>query len=250
MPNSPGRHRHESRRHQGRHRIRTRSSVPLPGLLLAGCLIGSAAVFTTSGTAAGPLDQQLSGNEPNALIAQRAEAEDHLSRALDREPTASPTAPPVPTPSPEPPPPPGPPVPVAGLNQAQMNNAAVIVQVGRSLGLPERALVIGVATAMQESNLFNVASYAVPDSLGYPHEGTGADHDSVGIFQQRPSQGWGTVENLMRPAYQAEKFFSELVEVDWVNMSLTAAAQAVQRSAYPSAYAKHETRAQQIVAAL
>jgi hypothetical protein len=107
-----------------------------------------------------------------------------------------------------------------------------------------------VATAMQESNLHNNASQAVPESLNYPHEGTSVDHDSIGVFQQRPSSGWGTVANLMRPAYQAEKFFAKPVKLDWENMSLTEAAQAVQVSAYPNAYAKHESRATTIVDAL
>ncbi|HCT79773.1 MAG TPA: hypothetical protein DGG94_08605 [Micromonosporaceae bacterium] len=173
----------------------------------------------------------------------RSLSEQELSRSLDRT-TASPSASPSPSPSPTPT---GPPAPVAGLSVVQMNNAAIIVEVGRSLGLPKRALIIGVATAMQESNLHNNASQAVPESLKYPHEGTSVDHDSVGVFQQRPSSGWGTVANLMRPAYQAEKFFAKLIKLDWENMSLTAAAQAVQISAYPNAYAKHESRATTVV---
>jgi hypothetical protein len=186
----------------------------------------------------------------NAFSSERSEAEAEAGRAFERESAPSPSATPPPSVSPSPEPPKGPPAPVAGLNQVQMNNAAVIVQVGRSMGLPDRALVIGVATAMQESNLFNVASHAEPESLNYPHEGISADHDSVGLFQQRASQGWGTVANLMQPAYQAEKFFARLVKINWSGMSLTAAAQAVQISAYPNAYAKHESRATQIVSAL
>jgi hypothetical protein len=149
-----------------------------------------------------------------------------------------------------PPPPRKDPVPVAGLVQLQMNNAATIVKVGQKLGLPRRAMIIGMATAMQESNLYNLASTAVPESFDYPNEGSGSDHDSVGIFQQRPSAGWGTVEDLMRPAYQAEKFFSKLMTLDWENMALAEAAQAVQVSAFPDAYAKHESRATTIVDAL
>ena len=132
-----------------------------------------------------------------------------------------------------------------------MDNAATIVRVARQRNLPQRAMVIAVATALQESNLYNQASRAVPESFRYPHQGDSVDFDSVGLFQQRPSMGWGTVAHLMDPAYSAGLFYSALVQVSgWQSMSLTWAAQAVQRSAYPYAYAKHETRAQQIVAAL
>jgi hypothetical protein len=141
-------------------------------------------------------------------------------------------------------------VPVAGLIQLQMNNAATITKVGKNLGLPRRAIIIGIATAMQESNLYNLASTAIPESYDYPHEGEGSDHDSVGLFQQRPSAGWGTVEDLMKPPYQAEAFFTKLMQIDWENLSLTVAAQTVQVSAFPDAYAKHESRATTIVDAL
>jgi hypothetical protein len=72
----------------------------------------------------------------------------------------------------------------------------------------------------------------------------------VGLFQQRPQSGWGTVKNLMKPEYAAEQFLKALVQVPgWENMPLTYAAQAVQVSAFPEAYAKHETRATEIVSA-
>jgi hypothetical protein len=142
------------------------------------------------------------------------------------------------------------PVPVAGLSQVQMHNAGIIVEVAKTMNLPREAMIIGVATAMQESDLHNNASEAVPESLDYPHEGTSVDHDSIGLFQQRPSSGWGTVANLMRPAYQTEKFFAKLIKLDWQSMSLAEAAQAVQVSAYPGAYAKHESRATTVVDAL
>ncbi|GAA4262947.1 hypothetical protein [Dactylosporangium darangshiense] len=149
------------------------------------------------------------------------------------------------------PPPPQPPRPVAGLNQTQMNNAAAIVRQGRAQGLPPKALVVAVATAMQESDLYNVASPAVPSSLKLPHDGVSQDHDSVGLFQQRASQGWGTVAELMNPAHSAMLFYNALVRVKgWQGMSVTGAAQAVQRSAYPSAYQKHADRAAQVVAAI
>ena len=146
---------------------------------------------------------------------------------------------------------PQPPRPVAGLDQTQMNNAATIVRLGRAQGLPDKALVVAVATAMQESDLYNVASPAVPASLRLPHDGVSADHDSVGLFQQRASQGWGTVAELMNPAHSAMLFFNALMRVDgWQGMSVTGAAQAVQRSAYPGAYQKHADRAARVVAAV
>jgi hypothetical protein len=141
--------------------------------------------------------------------------------------------------------------PVAGLSRVQMDNARVIVEVGRAMGLSDRAQVIAVACAMQESSLRNLANDTVDESFRYPHEGRGADHDSVGLFQQRPSAGWGSVRDLMRPEYAARRFYRKLVKVrDWQRMELTAAAQAVQGSAFPGAYAKHEARARRVVDAL
>ena len=143
------------------------------------------------------------------------------------------------------------PRPVAGLSQVQMNNAKAIVDAGRALKMPPRGLVIAVATAMQESTLLNRASEVLPESYRYPHQGTGSDHDSVGLFQQRPSSGWGSVRNLMVPRYAATQFYLALRNVPgWQGMSLTWAAQSVQVSAYPYAYAPHEQRAAAVVAAL
>jgi murein DD-endopeptidase MepM/ murein hydrolase activator NlpD len=125
---------------------------------------------------------------------------------------------------------------VGGLGQEEMRNAAIIIQVGQRLGIPPRGWVIAVATAMQESSLVNLS---------------GGDRDSVGLFQQRPSQGWGTVAQVHDPVYASTKFYEHLVKIrNWETMSLTAAAQAVQRSAYPDAYAKHEPLATEIVNAL
>jgi hypothetical protein len=141
--------------------------------------------------------------------------------------------------------------PVAGLSQVQMNNAQAIVKAGLKLGIPERGLIIAVATAMQESTLLNRASEVLPESKRYPHQGTGSDHDSVGLFQQRTSTGWGPVASLMQPEYAATKFYQGLLRVPgWQNMALTYAAQAVQVSAFPEAYAKHEAGATAIVKAL
>lgn len=195
------------------------------------------------------------------VLADRAATEQRASRDYQRTapPVAVPVTPvPVTTPSAKPtrkpvrkPVRPARPRPVAGLDQRQMDNAKVIVDVGRSMGLPRRALVVAVATAMQESDLYNLASDVLPESFDYPHQGSGSDHDSIGLFQQRPSSGWGTVAQIMRPSYAARAFYAALKEVPgWTELSLTAAAQAVQVSAFPDAYARHEERATTVVAAL
>ncbi|MCX4473334.1 peptidase M23 [Micromonospora sp. NBC_01655] len=140
------------------------------------------------------------------------------------------------------------PAPVAGLTKAQMANAKVIVRTGRAMGVPRRGLVIAVATAMQESNLYNVASGVLPESQEYPHQGIGWDHDSVGLFQQRASSGWGEVGQLMDPAFATRQFLTALQQVPgWRDLPLTVAAQAVQISAYPDLYAQHEWRAAEVV---
>lgn len=127
----------------------------------------------------------------------------------------------------------------AGLTAEQSRNAGVIVAVGERTRVPVRGWVIAVATALQESSLINHGDLG-PDN----------DHDSLGLFQQRPSQGWGTPEQIMSPDYAAGKFYEALLRVPgWERLPLTDAAQKVQRSAYPDAYAKHETRATEIVAA-
>lgn len=118
----------------------------------------------------------------------------------------------------------------------QAVNAATITAVGTARDLPERAVTIALATALQESTLRNI-DYG--------------DRDSLGLFQQRPSQGWGTPAEIMDPAYSAAKFYDELVEVPgYTRLPLTVAAQRVQRSGFPDAYAKHETDARLLAAAL
>ncbi|MFI9640603.1 peptidase M23 [Micromonospora sp. NPDC051925] len=166
-------------------------------------------------------------------------------------PTAAPTATSTRTTKPRPKPRPKRISPVAGLDQAQMDNAKEIVKAGRAMGVPRRALVIAVATAMQESNLYNYASGVLPESQNYPHQAIGWDHDSVGLFQQRPSSGWGEVGQLMDPAFATRAFLSALQEIPgWEDLPLTVAAQAVQISAYPDLYAQHEWRATEVVAAI
>jgi hypothetical protein len=141
------------------------------------------------------------------------------------------------------------PKPIAGLSQAATNNAYIVIEVGKSMNLPKRAYVIAIATALQETFLKNLANSRVPASLKLPHEGIGSNFDSLGLFQQRPSQGWGTPAQLMDPAQAAARLYSKLMRIDgWEDMSVASAAQAIQRSAFPSAYAKHVDHAEEIVA--
>ena len=128
----------------------------------------------------------------------------------------------------------------------QLANAKAIVDAGKALGLAPRAWTIAVATSLQESNLHNIG-----------HLGARNDHDSQGLFQQRPSSGWGTPEQITDPTYAATAFYQGtdanrgLTDVaGWQDMPLTKAAQKVQVSAYPEHYAKHETQAGDIIAAV
>jgi len=123
------------------------------------------------------------------------------------------------------------------LNAEQARNAATIIGVGRELRIPVRGWVIAIATALQESDLINLGNL-----------GAANDHDSLGLFQQRPSQGWGTPEQIMNPRYAAGAFYTALRKVPgWESMPLTVAAQAVQRSAFGDAYAAWEAKASTIV---
>jgi peptidoglycan hydrolase-like protein with peptidoglycan-binding domain len=128
------------------------------------------------------------------------------------------------------------------LSDTQKQNARTIIGVGKGHGVPEYGWVIALATAMQESTLINV-SYG--------------DADSLGVFQQRPSQGWGTTAQIMDPVLASRAFYGVathtsnpgLLDISgWQQMTVTQAAQKVQRSAYPDAYAKWESLARDIVA--
>ncbi|MEO3810733.1 NlpC/P60 family protein [Sphaerisporangium sp. B11E5] len=123
------------------------------------------------------------------------------------------------------------------LDAQQWAHALIIVNTAIALHLPSRAAVIGIATALQESRLNN-------ETVG--------DHGTAfGLFQQRPVSGWGTKAQATDPHYAARKFYSALVKVkNWRTKPLTVAAQAVQNSAYPDAYARHEALATAVVAAL
>lgn len=129
---------------------------------------------------------------------------------------------------------------ITQLTDEMTTNARIIIQVGREMRIPNYGIVIALATAAQESHLRNLEH---------------GDRDSVGLFQQRPSSGWGTVSQLRDPRHATRAFFGGpnsptptntrgLLDIDgWQNLSVTDAAQAVQRSAYPNAYAKWEVSA-------
>ncbi|MEV0807979.1 peptidase M23 [Micromonospora sp. NPDC050200] len=230
---------------------------------LATGVVSCLGVAAFAGVQALPADR-LDPVAAQPVLAERAQ-EGAASRGEARTPVietptptpaaASPTASPSPAATtkakPKPNPKPKRIAPVAGLDETQMDNAKAIVKAGRKMGVPRQALVIAVATAMQESNLYNYASGVLPESQNYPHQAIGWDHDSVGLFQQRPSSGWGEVRDLMDPAYATEAFLSALLEIPgWQDLPLTDAAQAVQVSAFPWAYAQHEWRAIEVVRAI
>jgi murein DD-endopeptidase MepM/ murein hydrolase activator NlpD len=154
---------------------------------------------------------------------------------------------------------------VAGvdLDAVQMGHAQTIVTVAASRGLDPYAATVALATSYQESRIRMLANdgsspeltaeqaAVTATSLQHPHDGLGADHDSVNTFQQRWLAGWGTVAELMDPVYAAEAFYTRLVDVpDWGTIPLTRAAQAVQISAYGNAYARWEPLARQLTAML
>jgi LysM repeat protein len=133
------------------------------------------------------------------------------------------------------------------LTDEMAANARTIIDVGRRLGVPEQGIVIALAAAMQESSMRNL-----------PY----GDRDSLGLFQQRPSAGWGSPDQLQAPDYAASLFYGGpgnpntgrtrgLLDIPgWQSMTVTQAAQAVQISAYPDAYAKWEASARAWLAQL
>ncbi|MFT4083941.1 MAG: C40 family peptidase [Nocardioides sp.] len=150
------------------------------------------------------------------------------------------------------------------LDQAQLTRAATVVSVGAGTnGVGRDGIVIALMAALTESSLHllsNTAAYS--DSANYPNDGDGSDHDSLGLFQMRPSTGWGSVANLMDAEYDAEAFYGGatgpnhgsprgLLDItDWKLLPKGAAAQAVEVSAYPDRYAAYEPVAEAILNAL
>jgi murein DD-endopeptidase MepM/ murein hydrolase activator NlpD len=126
-----------------------------------------------------------------------------------------------------------------GYGPPQAEHAVTIWQTGATRDLPARAMIVALATAMQESTLRVLYNPNVPGSEDLPHDGKGTDHDSVGLFQQR--QTWGPTEVLMDPEGSANLFYDKLERIDgWESMPVTVAAQAVQVSAHPDLYADDE----------
>ena len=122
------------------------------------------------------------------------------------------------------------------LDPEQAENAALITAVSVDRGMPARAATIALATAYQESKLYNLES---------------GDRDSLGLFQQRPSQGWGSRAEILDPYYSTNAFYDGLAKVSgYESMRVTEAAQLVQRSAFPEAYADHEADARVLASAL
>lgn len=150
------------------------------------------------------------------------------------------------------------------LDQAQLTRAATIVNVGEGTkGVGRNGIVIALMAALAESRLRMLSNTsAYPNSASYPHDGDGGDHDSLGLFQMRPSAGWGSVENLMDAEYQAEAFYGGpvgpnhgaprgLLDIpDWTLLPKGAAAQAVEVSAYPDRYDTYEPVAEAILKAM
>ncbi len=124
----------------------------------------------------------------------------------------------------------------SSLDPEQAGNAATIAALSVKRGLAARAATIGIATALQESKLVNLDH---------------GDRDSVGLFQQRPSQGWGTPAQLQDPVYATNAFYDVLTRIEgYASLPVTDAAQQVQRSAFPAAYADHEQQARVFASAL
>jgi hypothetical protein len=122
-----------------------------------------------------------------------------------------------------------------GLDLEQADHAATIAAVGKRMGMPDRAVSVALATAYLESGLHNL-----------PH----GDRDSLGLFQQRPSQGWGTPSQIMTPHIAAQSFYRRLARVrGWQVIPITDAAQRVQRSAFPNGYAQFEMKARSVASA-
>jgi hypothetical protein len=122
------------------------------------------------------------------------------------------------------------------LDIDQAANSTTIAAVGKRLGLPDHAVTVALAAALQESRLRNL-----------PY----GDRDSLGLFQQRPSQGWGTSTEILTPSYAAAAFFRALSRVSgWEAMPITVAAQKVQLSGLPTAYAQWESEARALAMAL
>ncbi len=145
------------------------------------------------------------------------------------------------------------------MNAEQTANVRTIIGVAKARGVSERGWIVALAVALQESGLRNLSNPVYPESLSMTTEGSGTNHDSLGLFQQRPTAGWGLVTQLMTPTYEATAFFGGpdlppanpgLLDVPgWQALPVTTAGQQVQRSVSPAAYGKWEAEAAQLVIA-
>lgn len=211
-----------------------------PKLVAAGLAVGGAAVFVAVTAAT-----LVSGTDEDAAAANACTELGYLVDEAVYQPPPVDLKPAIPTGGP-----------VAGFDRddaGKIANAQAIVAAGTEAGVGRRGLIVGIATALQESGLENLDH---------------GDRDSLGLFQQRPSQGWGTAQQVLDPRFAALAFFggatsphfhpstgktspAGLLDVSgWADLPVTVAAQSVQRSAFPGAYAKHEDRAAVIVDAL
>ncbi len=153
------------------------------------------------------------------------------------------------------------------MTSSQAEYVRTTIGVAKTLGIPQRGWEIAIAVMLQESGIRNLANKKNAESQALPNDGEGNDHDSVGLFQQRPAAGWGTTRQLMTPKYAALAFFdgpcgengrrgllnigfgdTPRDRVGWESMSLVRAAQAVQVSCCPEAYGRHETEAKRLAA--
>ncbi|MEV8339465.1 MULTISPECIES: M23 family metallopeptidase [Leucobacter] len=151
---------------------------------------------------------------------------------------------------------------VGGFSSEQLGNAAAIRAAAAEMEVPDSGVKIAIMVSLVESNLLNLANTGVPESMLLPNQGMGSDHDSVGIMQQRPSSGWGTPAELMKPEFAARAFFGGpsgpnggsprgLLDIaGWESMGLGVAAQTVQVSAFPDRYQERSADADAVLAAL
>jgi cell wall-associated NlpC family hydrolase len=149
------------------------------------------------------------------------------------------------------------------LDHTQLERAATIIAVGDAESVPADGQLVALTASLTESSLRVLSNVtADPASAGYPHDGDGHDHDSLGLFQMRPSTGWGSVADLMDPVWSARAFYggpdgpnhgspAGLLDLPgWQDLSPGTAAQSVEDSAYPARYAVSVPLARAVVAAL
>lgn len=219
-------------------------AVALLGLLpVAGATVAEMAPGTVAGQAAeapppeaGELAEAASAEQAEDAQAEESQAQENVEQAVEQTST-KPHRPQL----------------RAGINEQQLQHAMTIVETGQEMGLPRRAYVVAIATALQESRLSVLANVNVPHSFDYqPRDGYGRDHDSVGIFQHRVKYYCvNDLQYCMDPRYSAMKFYQGLRHIDgWEELPVTVAAQRVQRSAFPDYYAKHQGAAELIVDAI